>query len=88
MNRRRARPEEQQMPSAAQALFPHLKSGDQAPKQQQRAQPSLASAMYPRQSVEARRWDAQRARDKEQLLKALRAANDKTDARLRRERER
>jgi hypothetical protein len=34
-------------PSAAEALFPHLKSSDQAPKQQQQRSGSLAESMYP-----------------------------------------
>jgi hypothetical protein len=34
-------------PSAAAALYPHLKSSDQAPKQQRGVQPSLAEALHP-----------------------------------------
>jgi hypothetical protein len=67
--------------NAAGQIWPNLKS-DQAPKQQQRA-PSLASAMYPRQSVEQRRWDEAHERDKEQTLQALRELNARIDARRR-----
>jgi hypothetical protein len=58
-------------PSAAAALYPHLKSGDQ-PKPQQRAQ-SLSAAMYPKLTPQQKAFDARQEADKQSLLKALRA---------------
>lgn len=62
-------------PSAAQALFPHLKS-DQRPEQQpKRTQTNLAGSMYPQLTAEQKAWDEFRKRDRQALLEALRAVN-------------
>jgi hypothetical protein len=70
-------------PSAAAALYPHLKSDD-PPKQAQRAQ-SLSAAMYPALTQRAKAWAEWRERDRQSLLKGLRELNAKIDARLARE---
>jgi hypothetical protein len=59
------------MTNAAGQIWPHLQS-DEPPKQQ-RAQSSLAGAMYPRQTAEQRAWDEAREREKQKLRRDLQA---------------
>jgi hypothetical protein len=64
-------------PTAAQALYPGLASGERSEQQQPRG--DLASLMYPTQTKEAKAaeaWrDEYRKRDRESLLRALRMVN-------------
>jgi hypothetical protein len=67
-------------PSAAQALYGHLKSGVREPIKQRTN--SLADSMFPSLSREQKakqadqaRWDALNKRNRDNLLKHLREAN-------------
>jgi hypothetical protein len=63
-------------PTAAEALYGHLPQ--QKPFEAKRAQPnSLAAALYPSLSKEAKAFDKARARDRERLLRNLREARMK-----------
>ena len=66
-----------QHPTAAEALYPNLKSDERS--EQQRPESSLAEAMYPRPQVKPS--NPQR----ELLLRHLKEANAAIDARLQRE---
>jgi hypothetical protein len=58
--------------SAAQALYPHLPSAARAERVQRR--PSLADAMFPSLSREAKWWEERRKRDQATLVRHLREA--------------
>jgi hypothetical protein len=60
-------------PSAAQAIYPHLASGEPAEVEQRRA-PNVAQAMYPRPTKDELWWQERRRRDRAALLRHLREA--------------
>jgi len=66
----------QREPSAAQALYGHLPSGER-PEVQQRSKPSLAASMWPSQTPEQKRWDQWREERRQSLLRGLRELNAK-----------
>jgi hypothetical protein len=57
-------------PSAAQALYPHLKSGAREPVKQ--SERSLAEAMYPRPSRDQRLWSEILKRQRDNFLRGWR----------------
>jgi hypothetical protein len=63
--------------SAAEAIYGHLPSSTQAPKQQ--AQPALGNAMWPSLSPQAKELDKARAKDRQRLLNELRELNSKLE---------
>lgn len=70
------------MTNAAGRIWPHLQTGDEPPKQQQRASSPLAAALYP-SLVPQPKPPPNPAR--ESLLRGLRELNATIDARLQRE---
>jgi hypothetical protein len=71
-------------PTAAQALYGHLPSA--GPEPPQRREPnSIADALYPALSREAKAQDADRERRKQSTLRHLRELNAAIDRRLARE---
>jgi hypothetical protein len=79
-------------PSAAAALYPHLRQGTPNEVERRRAPNSIGEAMWPSLSREAKahdaaqaRWDEWRKRERDSLLRHLRDANARIDERLRRE---
>ena len=73
-------------PSAAEALYPHLRNdvGPARPPQQRTS--LLAQAMYPALTPQAKPRNDWRERDRQSLLRGLRELNAKIDARLAKER--
>jgi hypothetical protein len=69
-------------PTAAQALFPHLRQGTPDPVEQQRPASSLAQSMF---SSLAPKPKPPPNYSRESLLRNLRELNAKIDARLQRE---
>jgi len=69
--------------TAAGQIWPHLKTGE-PPEQQQRAQ-SLAAALYPPPTPQAKAREAARSSQRDALLRNLRDLNERIDKRLRRE---
>ena len=63
----------QREPTAAQALYGHLPSGER-PERQQRGQ-TLAASMWPSQTPEAKAQEAARKRERDRLLRNLRELN-------------
>ena len=61
------------MANAAGQIWPNLPSAIPEPAQQRR-QPTVADAMWPQLSREAKAGDAQYQRDKESLIRNLREA--------------
>ena len=59
--------------TAAQALYPHLPSGERA--ERAKGGPSLANSMYPSLSWEAKWWEEWRKRQRDNLVRGLREAN-------------
>jgi hypothetical protein len=64
----------QREPSAAQALYPHLRQGTPKPVEQRRTG-SIADAIFPGLSREAKAREAFAKRNRDNLLQALREAN-------------
>jgi hypothetical protein len=61
--------------TAAQAIYPHLPSGAREPVQQRT--PTVADAMYPGLSREAKSQEALAKRNRDNILRWLREANGK-----------
>jgi hypothetical protein len=74
-------------PTAAQALYPHLRQGTPEPVRQRT--PNVADAMWPKLSratkaaeADQRTWDAIVKRNRDNLVRGLSELNARVDARL------